>query len=262
MSRVFATTSLQNAWRAIQQVGQLAWRATGCIPWVFQHPAWIAGPIESALVKAMPLALVAGTAIGIVIWIHVRDALVRVAGPGAAMYLPQGLALAVVVELAPLSAGLMAAGRSGASVAAELAAMRVSEQLDALGVLGREPARVLVAPRLVALMLALPLLTGVIALAALVAAGLAESLSGGLTSTRFWEEAWRVIRLRDLIPSLIKTVVFGWLVGLMACYHGIHAGEGTEGVGRAATSGVVGGIVAVLLANVALVKLIQSLLPG
>jgi phospholipid/cholesterol/gamma-HCH transport system permease protein len=178
------------------------------------------------------------------------------------MYLPQGLALAVVVELAPLSAGLMAAGRSGASVAAELAAMRVSEQLDALGVLGREPARVLVAPRLVALMLALPLLTGVIALAALVAAGLAESLSGGLTSTRFWEEAWRVIRLRDLIPSLIKTVVFGWLVGLMACYHGIHAGEGTVGVGRAATSGVVGGIVAVLLANVALVKLIQSLLPG
>lgn len=241
-------------------LGQLAWRGSNGLAWVVRHPAWLVGPLESALVKAMPLALVAGCAIGIVIWIHVRDTLVRVAGPGAAMYLPQGLALAVVVELAPLSAGLMAAGRSGASLAAELAAMRVSEQLDALGVLGKDPARVLVAPRMLALMMALPLLTGVIALAALTSAGLAEAVSGGLTSTRFWSEAWRVVRLRDLFPSLGKTIVFGWLVGLFACFHGIHAGEGTEGVGRAATRGVVSGIVAVLLANVVLVKLIQTFL--
>lgn len=242
------------------QVGRLAWRSTLAIPGVFREPGWLTGPLESTLIKAMPLAIVAGSAIGTVVWIHVRETLVRVAGPGAAMYLPQGLALAVVVELAPLSAGLMAAGRSGASVAAELAAMRVSEQLDALGVLGKEPARALVAPRMVALMVALPLLTGVIALAALVSADLMESLSGGLTSTRFWEEAWRVVRLRDLLPSLSKTVVFGWLVALLACHQGIHAGEGTEGVGRAATSGVVSGIVAVLLSNVVLVKLIQFFL--
>jgi len=252
-----AFLNLEGVKTVARQVGCMAWRATLAFPGVFREPGWLAGPMESALIKAMPLALVAGSAIGIVVWIHVRETLVRVAGPGAAMYLPQGLALAVVVELAPLSAGLMAAGRSGASLAAELAAMRVSEQLDALGALGREPSRVLVAPRMVALMVALPLLTGVIALAALVSADLMESLSGGLTSTRFWEEAWRVVRMRDLIPSLSKTVVFGWLVAILACHHGIHAGEGTEGVGRAATSGVVSGIVAVLVSNVALVKLIQ-----
>ena len=239
-----------------------AWRSTQALGGVARQPAWLATPLESALVKAMPLALVAGAAIGVVIWIHVRDALVRVAGPGAAMYLPQGLALAVVLELAPLTAGLMAAGRSGANLAAELAAMRVSEQLDALSVLGQEPERVLVAPRLAAQMLALPLLTGVIALGALGAAGLAESLSGGLTLTRFWDEAWRVVRLRDLLPALGKTVIFGWLVALFACYHGTHAGEGTEGVGRAATRGVVSGILAVLLANVFLVRLIQAVFPG
>ena len=253
---------LNSTAKEARQVGVLTWRSTLGVPWALGEPSWLAGPIESALVKAMPLAIVAGCAIGIVIWIHVRETLVRVAGPGAAMYLPQGLALAVVVELAPLSAGLMAAGRSGASLAAELAAMRVSEQLDALGVLGRDPAKVLVAPRITALMIALPLLTGVIALAALGSAGLAESMSGGLTHTRFWDEAWRVVRLRDLLPSLGKTVVFGWLVAILACFHGIHAGEGTEGVGRAATRGVVSGIVGVLLANVALVKLIQMLLPN
>ncbi|MFM8931245.1 MAG: MlaE family ABC transporter permease [Gemmataceae bacterium] len=261
MNPLAAFLGLEGLKSGARQVGRLAWRATLSIPGVFREPGWLAGPLESALIKAMPLALVAGSAIGIVVWIHVRETLVRVAGPGAAMYLPQGLALAVVVELAPLSAGLMAAGRSGASVAAELAAMRVSEQLDALGVLGREPARVLVAPRMVALMVALPLLTGVIALAALVSADLMESLSGGLTSTRFWEEAWRVVRMRDLIPSLSKTVVFVWVVGLVACHHGFNEGEGWVGLGRAATSGVVSGIVAVLVANVALVKLIQFCLP-
>ena len=132
-----AFLNLEGVKTVARQVGCMAWRATLAIPGVFREPGWLAGPIESALIKAMPLALVAGSAIGIVVWIHVRETLVRVAGPGAAMYLPQGLALAVVVELAPLSAGLMAAGRSCGSLAAEVRAMRWMGPVAAPGWSGR-----------------------------------------------------------------------------------------------------------------------------
>ena len=95
------------------------------------------------------------------IWMHLRGALQTVGGPAAVQYLPQALALAVVLEFAPIAAGLIVAGRSGASLGAELGSMRLTEQIDALEVLGLSPLRELVAPRLLACMLALPLLDAV-----------------------------------------------------------------------------------------------------
>src|SRR5439155_3902554 len=128
----------------------------------------------------LPLALTAGAAIGVVVWLHLRITLVAVAGPGAIIYLPQALALAVVLEFAPLGAGLIVAGRTGASLGAGIGAMTLTEQIDALEAQGLSPMRELTAPRVLACMLALPLLTVFIAVAALVSGWLAEAPGGTL----------------------------------------------------------------------------------
>jgi phospholipid/cholesterol/gamma-HCH transport system permease protein len=192
-----------------------------------------------------------------VVWIHLRGALAHVGGPGAVQYLPQALALAVVLEFAPLGAGLIVAGRSGAGLGAELGSMRLTEQIDALEVLGQNPLRELVAPRVLACMFTLPLLTVFIAYLAVGSGFLAEALGGSMTFTQYRNESLRVLFFADVIPAVLKTVVFGFLIGVSGCYFGMTARGGTEGVGRAATSGVVASIFLVLVSNVVLVRLIQ-----
>src|SRR5204862_1865447 len=130
---------------------------------------------------------------------------------------PQGLALAVVLEFGPISAGLIVAGRSGASLGAELGSMKLTEQVDALEVLGLSPLRELVAPRLLACMLALPVLTLFITYLALAAGYLAEAMGGTMTLTAYVKKCLQDLKLRDVIPATLKTVVFGYLVGVVGC---------------------------------------------
>jgi phospholipid/cholesterol/gamma-HCH transport system permease protein len=138
--------------------------------------------------------------------------------------------------------------------------MRLTEQIDALEMLGLSPLRELVAPRLLALMMALPLLTVFIAYLALGSGYAAEALGGSLSWTQYRTETLRVLALSDVVPATLKTAVFGYLIGVAGCYRGLNATGGTEGVGRAATGGVVVSIFLVLVANVLLVKVIQLLL--
>src|SRR5207248_6679064 len=140
---------------------------------------------------ALPLGLAAGLTLGVVIWMHLRGALQAVGGPGAVQYLPQALALAVVLEFAPIGAGLIVAGRSGASLGAELGSMRLTEQIDALEMLGLSPLRELVAPRVLACMVTLPLLTISVAFAALGAGLLADLIAARPTWTQYQTEVLR-----------------------------------------------------------------------
>jgi phospholipid/cholesterol/gamma-HCH transport system permease protein len=203
------------------------------------------------------LGVAAGVAIGAVIWMHLRGTLQMVGGPSAVQYLPPALALAVVLEFAPIAAGLIVAGRSGASLGAELGSMRLTEQIDALEMLGLSPLRELVAPRLAACMATLPLLTLFISYLALGAGYAAEAVGGSLSWTQYETSVLAVLNLRDVVPATLKTIVFGLLIGLSGCYFGLHAEGGTEGVGRAATRGVVVSIFLVLVSDVVLVKIIQ-----
>jgi phospholipid/cholesterol/gamma-HCH transport system permease protein len=108
-------------------------------------------------------------------------------------------------------------------------------------------------------MLVLPLLTVFIAYLALGAGYLAEAVGGSLSGTQFLNECLRVLTLRRVIPAILKTVVFGYLIGVTGCYFGMQARGGTEGVGQAATRGVVISTLLVLVSNVVLVRLIQLL---
>jgi phospholipid/cholesterol/gamma-HCH transport system permease protein len=243
-------------------LGQLIWfslQATLALPSGLVRPGSVCTQLYAVLFGSLPLGLTAGVAIGVVVWMHLRAALLAVAGAGAIKYLPQALSLAVVLEFAPLAGGLILAGRSGASLGAELGAMRLTEQVDALEVLGLSPMRELVAPRLLACVLALPILTLFITWLALLSGYGAEYLGGTLSWTEYRTECLRVLRLRDVIPASLKTMVFGYLIGLVGCYFGLHAQGGTEGVGRAATRSVVMSIFAVLVADAVLVKVIQLL---
>jgi phospholipid/cholesterol/gamma-HCH transport system permease protein len=221
------------------------------------RPRWWLRPLYGMVVGALPLALVTGVALGVVIWLHTRDVLART-GTGAVEYLPTFLAAAVLLELAPVGAGLILAARTGASLGAELAAMRVTEQTDALELLGVSARRRLVGPRVLACVLAVPLLHVIIAAVAMTS-GFAAELVGGQTSyLKYQTAALRELYLIDVVPAGLKTLVFGLVVGLTGCFIGLTAGGGSEGVGQAATDSVVMCALFVLAADVLLVGLIKA----
>jgi phospholipid/cholesterol/gamma-HCH transport system permease protein len=246
--------------RFLENLGRgshFAWRALLALPFALGRLSYLHVQLHQVLLGALPLGITAGTAIGVVVWLHLRGTLQTVGGPSAVQYLPQALSLAVVLEFAPLAAGLIVAGRSGASLGAELGSMRLTEQIDALEVLGLSPLRELVAPRLLACMITLPLLTLFITYLALGAGYVAEAVGGSLSWTQYRTECLRVLTLTDAVPAVMKTVVFGYLIGISGCWFGMNAQGGTEGVGQAATRGVVVSIFLVLVADVLLVKLVQ-----
>ncbi len=249
----------------LETVGHLshfAFRALLGLPAVLLRPRLWLTQLHPILLGSLPLGATAGVAIGAVVWMHLGGALQMVVGRRtAADYLPQGLALAVVLEFAPIAAGLLVAGRTGAGLGAELGSMRQTEQIDALEVLGQSPLRELVAPRLLASMITLPVLTVFIIWLALGSGYVAGALGDQLTFTEYCNNVLKVLTLRDVLPSVLKTIVFGFLIGVSGCYFGITAQGGTEGVGRAATAGVVASIFLVLVADVVLVRAIKLLLP-
>jgi len=193
---------------SLGQFGHFALRVLLSLHRNLWRPGLFLAQLHQILLGALPLGLTAGLAIGAVIWMHLRGALQSVAGPTALPILPQALTLAVVMEFAPITAGLIVAGRSGASLGAELGSMRETEQIDALEVLGFSPLYELVAPRVLACMVTLPLLTVFITYLALVAGYLGELLGGSLTFTQYQTECLRVRTIRDVVPAVLKTVVF------------------------------------------------------
>jgi phospholipid/cholesterol/gamma-HCH transport system permease protein len=245
---------------SLGRFAHFAGRAGFSFPFALFRLRELSRQLYGVLIGALPLASAAGMALGVVVWIHLRGALISVGGRGAAEYLPQAQALAVVLEFAPLGAGLIVAGRSGASLGAELGSMKLTEQIDALELLGLSPLRELVGPRVLGCMIALPLLTVFIAYLAILSGYAAEAVGGSMTWTQYTNATLRVLTPNDVIPAVLKTIVFGYLTAVSGCYFGMVAEGGTEGVGRAATRGVVASLFLVLVSNVFLVKLIQLLI--
>ena len=209
---------------------------------------------EQIAVKSVPIVAGAGLSVGVVAWFQTHRLLVA---HGAEATLPSFLAVVVLVEVGPVLAGLMAAARMGAGLAAELGSMVLNEEIDACIVLGADPVRTLVAPRAIACAVAVPLLTVIIDAAALLGGLTAELAAGKASIPVFWNRALVFLQLSDIIPATLKTAVFGLVVGLLACWTGLNADRSTEAVGRAATRGVVHSILGVFAANVVMVPCIQ-----
>jgi phospholipid/cholesterol/gamma-HCH transport system permease protein len=204
---------------------------------------------------SLPIVAVAGFSVGMVTWLQTRRLLVTY---GAQATLPSILTVAVLVETGPMLAGLLVAGRMGAGLAAELGSMTLTEEIDAMVVLGAPPIPTLVAPRALACALALPLLTVVLDASAILGGLTTEQMAGTLSAQAFWQRSLDYLRLGDVIPATLKTAVFGLLIGLIGCWTGLNTGRSTEAVGHAATVGVVRSMIAVFAANVVMVVWIQA----
>ena len=149
------------------------------------------------------------------------------------------VALSVTRELGPVLAGLMVAGRIGADMAAELGTMRVTDQIDALTKLSTDPMKYLVAPRLLAATLALPLLVLVADSIGVMGGYLVGTAKLGFVSAAFLDSTWDVLETMDVVSGLVKAAVFGFVIALMGCWCGYRSRGGAQGVGMATTSAVV-----------------------
>src|SRR5262249_26549383 len=208
--------------------------------------------------KSLPLVVLAGAAIGVVLSLYTRESLVRF---GAKMMLPALIILSVVKESGPIITALVVSGRVGAGIGAELGSMKVTEQIDAIEASAVNPYKYLVATRVVACMLMLPLLTSIADLSAIVAGWVANTLVEPISLRYFLKIGLEQATFSDLLPSVFKTVVFGFIIGFVGCHQGMKAKGGTEGVGRASTSAVVLSSLFVILADVVLVRLILTVFP-
>lgn len=159
------------------------------------------------------------------------------------------VSISMCSELGPVLTGLMVAGRVGAAIAAELGTMRVTEQIDALRTLATHPVDYLVVPRLLALHIALPLLTAESIAVGIGAGYLVAVRLYGVDPTYCWYNMLRYTGSSDVVVGLIKAVIFGGIVALVGCYKGLNCGEGAEGVGRATTEAVVYSSITILISN-------------
>jgi len=154
--------------------------------------------------------------------------------------------ISITRELGPVLAGLMVAGRIGASVAAEIGTMRVTEQIDALTTLSTNPMKYLVAPRLLAGILMFPLLVAVADSIGIFGGYIVAVYKLGFNSSNYIQNTWDFMTLTDFVSGIVKAAVFGFLVSLMGCYHGYHSKGGAQGVGMATTNAVVSASILIL----------------
>ena len=193
-------------------------------------------------VQAIPLVLLLGTLIGLIL---AFQSLVPMRRFGADIYVAELVALGLVRELGPLLTAVVLAGRSGSAFAAEIGTMKVNQELDALSAMGVDRITMLVLPRLFAAVLMMPVLTVLMELAGLL--GMTLVLAGsGIAPVIVMHEVALALTPSDLFGGLFKALLFGAVVAMIGCWAGLATGVGPRAVGRAATSAVVGGIVATI----------------
>jgi phospholipid/cholesterol/gamma-HCH transport system permease protein len=170
------------------------------------------------------------------------------------------VALSLIRELGPVLTALMVTGRVGSAISAELGSMTVSEQIDAMRALGTDPVKKLVAPRLVALIVTLPLLTVVGDAIGIVGGGTVASALYGMSASTYWSSVRDGITGDDIIGGVIKPIVFALIIGTIACREGLSTEGGTGGVGQSTTRAVVMGSIVVIVADFFLAKALQVIL--
>ena len=215
--------------------------------------------IEEVGWKSLPLVLASGFAVGLVLTLHTRSTLVRF---GAGSMIPTVQSLSFFNEIGPLVAGLLVAGRVGAGIGAELAGMRVNEEIDAIEALSVDSFKLLVIPRIIACVVALPILTVFMDVAGLAGGFLAERTVSHISVHLYLNRAFSQVGWASFIPPTLKTAVFGFIIALISTWFGYTAEDGSVGVGRAATNSVVTSSLLIILADVILVKAIFFLFPG
>lgn len=207
-------------------------------------------------VRSLPLITLTGFIIGVVFTNQSRPSLATF---GATSWLPSLISIAIVRALAPLVTSIITAARVGSNIGAELGSMRVTEQIDAMEVSAINPFKYLVVTRVLATTLMVPLLMLYTVLVGLLGSYMNVNANEQTSFITFMVKVFDAISFLDLFSSIIKSVVFGYTIGMISCYKGYYSSKGTEGVGKAANSSVVTAIILVFLEELISLQIIGAL---
>ncbi|BBP02681.1 ABC transporter permease [Sulfuriferula plumbiphila] len=214
-------------------------------PGAFRHKEFVA-QIEAVFVNAIPLAFAMMFLMGVVFAYLLG---IQAQQYGASIFVVDGVALAMSRELAPVIVAILVAGRSGAAMTAQIGSMKVNDEIDAISVLGLSPYTVLVVPRILALLIALPLLVFIGDVAGILGGMLVAERQLGIEASAFIARLDQVLPIKTAVLGLIKAPVFALFIGVIACRMGFTVARDAQSVGANTTSTVVQSIVAVIIIN-------------
>ncbi len=202
--------------------------------------------------KSLPLVGITAFILGFVLTVQTRPTLAEF---GAESWLPAMIAISLVREIAPVLTALICAGKVGSGIGAELASMKVTEQIDAMEVSGTNPFKYLIVTRILSTTIMLPILTLFSDLISIIGSFVGVNIKGEVSFHLFITQAMAQMSFTDVFPSIIKTIFFGFAIGLIATYKGYNSNKGTQGVGQAANSSVVLGSLMVFVIDVIAVQI-------
>lgn len=244
---------------ALREIGRFS-RFTGAVIGAAFSPRWYFGEILRQMVRigffSLPVVGLAAVFIGAALALNIYVGGARF---NAEQFVPTIVVLGITRELGPVITGLMLAGRVSAGIAAEIGAMRVTEQIDALTTLSANPKRYLYAPRFLAAVLTLPLLVIIADIIGVAGGWLVGVGSLDFDSTVYLRNTMDFLQVKDVAAGLIKAGVFGAVIAIMGCYYGDRSSAGASGVGRATTNAMVSAAVLVLAFNYILSTLFVGL---
>jgi phospholipid/cholesterol/gamma-HCH transport system permease protein len=245
----------------VEHLGDIATLTIGAFRSIAKRPLEISSTIyqiDSLGVRSLGIVAVTSIFIGMVMTIQFAFGLQRF---GGVEYIPRVIVLSFLRELGPTLTAIIVGGRIGSGMAAEVGAMNVTEQVDAVRALGADPHKKLVLPRVVAAILVMPILSLFSLFLGTVGAALVCSLEYNIPAQFFLRSSLQVVRMSDLFSGLGKTPVFGFIIAITGCHFGLRTTGGTEGVGRSTTRTVVVVSIAILIADFMLTKLFVAILP-
>jgi phospholipid/cholesterol/gamma-HCH transport system permease protein len=207
-------------------------------------------------VRSVGVIVITGTFIGMVMAVQVYSQFHRL---GLQTRIGSLINISVIRELGPVLAATMIAGRVGSAMAAELATMRITEQIDALSVLGANPVHYLVVPRFIACVLLIPLLTVIADFMGVMGGALISLKVYHIEAYHYWAHSAQYIGMWDLFTGLLKSMFFGAAIALISCHRGFNSAPGAEGVGRAATESFVTSFIVILALDFFLAMFLNGL---
>ncbi len=239
----------ETVYAMLQELGATFTLFLQVVSWSVRRPYEIRNIIkqmEEVGVRSVPVVVVTATFTGMVLALQSYSGFERF---GATSFVGTVVALSITRELGPVFAGLMVSGRVGASMAAELGTMKVTEQIDALVTLATNPVKYLVVPRVVAATIVLPILVVFADLLGILGGYFVSVYILGANSYVYIQKTYQYLEFKDIYSGLLKAAVFGALIALISCHHGFIAAGGAEGVGRATTRAVVTSSMMVLVSD-------------
>ena len=207
-------------------------------------------------VESLPLIALTGFIVGIVFTNQSRPSLSEF---GATSWLPSLISIAVVRAMGPLVTALIAAGKVGSSIGAEIGSMKVTEQIDAMEVSATNPFKFLVVTRVLATTFMIPVLVMFTDFVALMGSFLSVNANENVSLTTFFVQVFEAISFLDIISSVLKALLFGFTIGIVGCYKGYNSSKGTEGVGRAANAAVVMAMFLIFIEELLVLQIVNAI---